>query len=158
LGTGKMVFVAGAFSPDGKTLALAERGNAVSLRDVATGKETAKLTGHGGKGLDFLLGLAFTADGKSLVSAGPDRTRRAWDLATAKETAKLGVGPGVRAFFAPGATHVAVVSSDNGVAVWDVKEALKVRSLQGPPVRHGRSDTDGYLGAAFSPDGKTLAL
>jgi WD40 repeat protein len=34
----------------------------------------------------------------------------------------------------------------------------KLRSWEGAPVQHGRSDTDGFLATAFSPDGKVLAL
>jgi hypothetical protein len=75
------------FSPDGRTLATAvpeRNGNhgedlAVTLWDVATCKEIARLAGH----RNLIRALAFAPDGKTLASAGDDLTCLIWDVAVA---------------------------------------------------------------------------
>src|SRR5262249_10290077 len=80
-----------AFSPDGKTLALADTDAAVSpvrLFDAATGKELAVLEGH----TSAVYGLMFSSDGKRLASAGQDGTLRVWDVAAKKTLWRATVG------------------------------------------------------------------
>ena len=62
-----------AFSPDGKTLAVAGRNSSVYLWDIATRKYD-KLTGHG----DQVLAVAYSVDGRRLASAGMDQKTRIW--------------------------------------------------------------------------------
>lgn len=70
-------FLWSAFSPDSKSLALINwRDNAISLTEVATGRERhrfAAYTGH-------IFSLAFSADGKMLISGSDDTTALVWDL------------------------------------------------------------------------------
>jgi len=82
-----------AFSPDGKSLALAELGQTIALRDVATGREIGKLEGH----QKNVRSVAFSPDGKKLASAGADGTVRLWDVAAAKEVRRLEGHEGGRA-------------------------------------------------------------
>ncbi len=70
-----------AFSPDGETIACGEFGGAIRLRDAATGKERAVLTGHT-MGVN---GLAFSRDGTSLASAGLDHTVKVWNVKDQRE-------------------------------------------------------------------------
>jgi WD40 repeat protein len=69
-----------AFSPDGKTLAAGLETGEVRLWNVATGRERAHLSGHGGR----VRWLGFHPDGLSLAVAGnwPDHVVHIWDLAT----------------------------------------------------------------------------
>jgi WD40 repeat protein len=66
-----------AFSPDGRTLARAGRGDqSVHLIELATDKERRRLKGHFGD----VESLRFSADGTLLVSASGDTTALVWDL------------------------------------------------------------------------------
>jgi eukaryotic-like serine/threonine-protein kinase len=70
-----------AFSPDGKTLAVAggSRDPDIHLWDVATGKEIGPpLKGH----TAWVGSLVFWPDGKKLASASADQTIRTWDVAS----------------------------------------------------------------------------
>jgi WD40 repeat protein len=70
---------AGAFSPDGKTLATALPDGTIQLWDAATWKLKGELRGH----RDRVSVLAFTPDGR-LLSGGQDTTILAWDPTKAK--------------------------------------------------------------------------
>jgi WD40 repeat protein len=78
---GERVFATGmkeiagvAFSPDGKTLAVAGSGAGVKLWDVPTGQERASLPRHRG-GASF---VGFAGDGNLLVSVSATQTARLW--------------------------------------------------------------------------------
>jgi WD40 repeat protein len=63
-----------AFSPDGKSLATSSADMSIKLWDVASGKDTATLTGHD----DFVWSVAFRPGGKTLASGSRDGTVRLW--------------------------------------------------------------------------------
>lgn len=65
-----------AFSPDGKTLAMAVDSRSIHLFDVATGKETGSFRGVGAP----VECLAFSADGRRLAAGLFNATALIWDL------------------------------------------------------------------------------
>ncbi len=76
LGVAPNWFGAWAFSPDGRTLALAGEGGTVRLLETATGKERVRFSGHGG---DVTV-LSFSPDGRRLASGSRDTTILVWDV------------------------------------------------------------------------------
>jgi WD40 repeat protein len=135
-----------AFSPDGRTLASGGFDKAVTLWEVATGKQRAKLDGH----TDTVRCVAFSSDGRTVASGSWDKTVRLWDAVTGKEKMTLkGHGSRVNAVdFRPDGKTLA--SGGQTAKLWDVatgKETATLRALNG-----------GLNSVAFSPDGKMLAL
>jgi eukaryotic-like serine/threonine-protein kinase len=75
----------GAFSPDGKTIALGTVEGGVKCFDTATYRLASTLVGH----VDGVACLAFTPDGRTLATGGWDSTVRLWDTASQREVALL---------------------------------------------------------------------
>jgi WD40 repeat protein len=137
-----------AFTPDGRTLAVAEigaDGEQVTLLDAATGR-TQRTIKPGG---DVLLSLAFSPDGHTLATAsGGSGTVRTWDARTGQLQGSFRVSSEVASpAFTPDGRTLAT-SSARGVQLWDL--ATNQTRLTLP--------TRSLATVAFSPDGRTLAI
>ena len=65
-----------AFSPDGKTIAVALPKGPIKIYDEALTKQTSLLEGHG----DWVHAMSFSPDGLLLASGGQDQVIKLWDV------------------------------------------------------------------------------
>jgi WD40 repeat protein len=134
------------FSPDGRTLAVADSSR-VLLLDAADGRVAAVLTGHAKR----IAGLAFSPDGRLLATASFDCTVRIWDCSTGQERGcQWQHRKSVYAVaFSPDGKTLASGGEDGKVILWNVAQGEQLMALD---------DRGSEVGAlAFSPDGKILA-
>lgn len=134
-----------AFSPDGRTLAVAT-GGVIRRWDPVTGKQLGTLTIPGGA----IRGIAFSPDSRT-VAAASATTVRVWDMATGRKRRGF-TGhpyPEAVAFGSDGRT-VAAVGLNGLMRVWDVATG-RPRTVGGGGRIDGRA-------VVFSPDGRTYAV
>jgi WD40 repeat protein len=137
---------AGAFSPDGRRVAIAFTDGVVGLWDEGGGDEVRRFGGHTGA----VHTVAFSPLGLRVVTAGEDHTARVWDAASGREVARLQghQGPVLSAAFSPDGKRVVTRSADRTARVWDAVTGEEIAVLRGH---------DGPVqSAAFSPDGQRV--
>jgi WD40 repeat protein/regulator of sirC expression with transglutaminase-like and TPR domain len=153
---GSVIASAIAFSPDGKTLAIATSGEErnVSVWDLATNQQLQTLASGD---VAEVRGLAFSPDGRQI--AGADylgEVVHVWDVASAEKQFTL---PAARSTccvaYSPDGRRLAAVAYDGNVHLWDPATGQEVIILR-PDV-----PAVGSLGltpkVAFSPDGSKIA-
>jgi WD40 repeat protein/tRNA A-37 threonylcarbamoyl transferase component Bud32 len=153
-----------AFTPDGKTLLVTDRG-AVNLWDTATGRLRLTIPAPGGPVVERIPGestiedivcLAVSPDGQTVATGRRDKTARLWEVATGKPRAVLRHPAAVWAVaFSPDGRTLLSGCKDNRARLWD----LATGKLAGPPLEHGRGPSilASISAVAFSPDGKLMA-
>jgi RNA polymerase sigma factor (sigma-70 family) len=142
-----------AFTPDGKTLVSSSRdGVGVRWWDVATGNEIQKpWIGHPG----WVKAMGFSRGGQELYSLDPDGGFLSWKLADATHQRQLQLPAGMGAMFSPDGKTILSLDwdgkegGDYSMALRDTATGKNLRSLGKVPYANL---------AAFSPDGKSLAL
>ncbi|MFD5074424.1 helix-turn-helix domain-containing protein [Streptomyces sp. NPDC058371] len=152
-GIGDVMWV--ALSPDGRTMATANRDKTAELWDVSDPRRPERLAtmrGHTGS----LTSVTFSPDGRMLATTG-DTTARLWDISDPHAPGKLGVLTGHTravwsAAFSPDGHTLATASWDHTVRVWDITRPSAPRS-----VATLTGHTTLVWSVAFSPDGRTLA-
>jgi len=142
-----------AFSADGKLLATGTRPSkggkdAVTLWDVATGKELCRLDDHYPLGCSS---LGFAPDGKTLVTnGGPGETILLWDVATRKARLTLKVPRGVGGLIAISPDSRTLAANGHGppIRLYDMATGKEKLTFEG-----------GFkpISLVYSPDGTMLA-
>lgn len=145
-----------AFSPDGRTLAVAYEGpgsggGEVVLWDVRSRRVLDVLGGHDGP----VYSAVYTRDGKTILSSGNDGRALVWDAATGRRRAVWPGGGGRSLAVGPDGRTVVTAA-----AVWDLPTGQRRFGLN-PPVPEGRAARTGrydpwVLGVALAPDGRWL--
>ena len=146
-----------AFHPDGQTVATAGYSGTVRLWDVSSGEQVQFFAEHE-RGVER---VTFSPDGRFLVSVGVDGTARAYSLEEGRQVAALPVHEGQAlgvAFDADGSL-LATTGSDGLVKVWDAATLLapSAAGTDPEPILTLAGHQSNVWGAAFSPDGQTLA-
>lgn len=135
-----------AFSPDGRSLAIACRSGKIRFYEVSRGEFSERLLDNGKRPVS----LAYRHDGKVLAAGDVDGRLSFWDaaegrmLATSIEHGKAAVAVA----YTPDDKSVVTVALDGKIQLWDAKTATPRLSAA------GREST---RRAALSPDGKWLA-
>jgi WD40 repeat protein/Tfp pilus assembly protein PilF len=132
-----------AFIADGKTL-ISGGGWPTKRWDVTTGKEQAALPEPSGT-------AAVSADGRTLASV-EGRTVKLWNLATGQQRAALQRTDDI--------SRIALSADGGTVAAWQGPGSLtlwEAATQQARQIAPSYAE-DGFVSAAFSPDGKTLAI
>jgi len=143
-----------AFTPDGKTVAVAMPTGAIRLWDVAGGKELLASRGHQGG----VTALSVSADGKTLITTAEDHTLRQWHLDNGKEFRRTALPAGAgRGVFAPDGKSVAFGTGTDKLHVWDPAAGKSLHTLATSKAGFGGLPPAGG-GLALSADGKAMAL
>jgi WD40 repeat protein/beta-lactamase regulating signal transducer with metallopeptidase domain len=138
------------YSPDGKTLAVADgpadAPGTVTLWDPATRKVKATLDGH----QRGVAAVSFSPDGTLVASGGCEGAIRIWDVRTGEPIHEMtGLSGVTELVFSPDGALLASAGEGKVLTLWDVATGSEVSQLTGFrwPV----------LTVAFSPDGTLLA-
>jgi RNA polymerase sigma factor (sigma-70 family) len=140
-----------ALSPDGKTLALAER-TGIRLWEVNTGTEGRSIPDAG-----QVTSLTFARDGRTLAAGRYNGSYDLWDTATGKILLPPSTGHDGYVFgmaYSPDGKTLATCGLDNTVRLWRVSLGKEIRRWGYRPVNE--AEGIGPRALAFTPDGKVL--
>ena len=135
-----------ALSPDGKSIATASGTLTITLRDLATGRETRSFKGH----TDDIASLRFSPDGRVLAS-GSWTEVHLWEVATGRDllTLRADASAPLRIAFSPDGKLLVTGSRDHTLRFWDVSTGRELMR---------REEHTAPVGVvAFAPDRGVLA-
>lgn len=113
------------FSPDGKTIAVADADSTVTLWNWRE-KTVTKFEGHQGEVLD----VDFSPDGKYIVSGSSDGTAKLWRGDGTLIKTLYGHDAKVRSVkYSPNGKYIVSGSADKTVMIWDVEQILDLDKL-----------------------------
>jgi WD40 repeat protein len=147
------------FSPDGKLLACASRGDTIHVWDVAAKKvrivlETINPTARVGPfqpAINFVA-LAFSEDGKRMIAAGSDSALHSWDVASGTERLRVSLPANPMALaLSPADPLLAIWGENNTVTFFDADSGAERGTFSNPSFFRPEPGT-----LAFSPDGRCL--
>jgi WD40 repeat protein/tRNA A-37 threonylcarbamoyl transferase component Bud32 len=138
-----------AFSPNGRTIAIAANERGIILWDIVTCREASVIN----IGTVIVDDLTFSPDGKNLAAALADQGRQTswvtiWNPVDGKQRIELKGHTGAinaLAYSADG-KRLATASNDKTVKLWDIADGTELFTLSG--------HTDRVLCVAFSPTGR----
>ncbi len=133
-------------SPDGRWIVTTFADGTANVRDVASGAEPSKLSGHRGR----VVHAVFSSDASRIVTVGADRTARVWETATGKQLAII-KGTNVvmeRASFSPDGQWIVTVGGYTKVSVWNVATGELATTFEG--------GAEVMSSAEFSPAGDRI--
>jgi WD40 repeat protein/serine/threonine protein kinase len=138
------------FSPDGKlftTRRVPPPTQIIEIRETASGKVIATLTGH----IGYITATAFAPDGKTLATVAEDRVVKFWDTSTWREIAsrKLETDLTLNLEFSTDSSKLLACGRDDAIQIWDVGSGKQVLALRGHRAWVAQ--------AKYSPDGKLIA-
>jgi WD40 repeat protein len=139
-----------AFSPDGMRLATSSRDHTAKVWDVTTGKELLTLVGHTAE-VDEVV---FSPDGTQIATIGYDQTARLWEadsgrlLFTREADFWMDTSQPIGIAFSPDGRYLATAGGP--LIIWDTASGKEYLT---PPLSDLKA-----ISAAFSPDGKRLAV
>jgi WD40 repeat protein len=134
-----------AFSPDGRYLVFASKGNNIHVWDLARAKEVRVLEGH-----DREIGaVAVSMDSKTLMSSGSDKTVRLWEMATGKLRLRKQCEAECDCLAVSANGKRLAVAGRKFTTVFDFPELQVASQIS--------SQMGGYVGLALSAEGSKLA-
>jgi RNA polymerase sigma factor (sigma-70 family) len=137
-----------AISPDGKTLATGDDGNAVRFIDLATGNSRDLPGVH----FAALSGVSFTAGGKYLLThTGADAAAYLWDPASGKVVKQIAQPGGAVGYLpSPDGRLLAVQSRDNVITLQETESGKIVGKIAGVQAL--------ATALVFSPDSRSMLV